>query len=168
MPRLPVQVSMYAKNLFVGIAYEIRLAGFPDVIERHPPEHPYVFQLGKGEILPAVEQAMAGAKLHERRTFTVPPEAAFGPYDVQARAVFPRNIFDRNIELKPGYLVKVQRQSGSFQSMTILFVAHDTVMLDMNHPYAGKPLLVSDAQIVPTPFSNTSLYYDLPRGDALH
>lgn len=159
---------MHSTPIVRGIAFEIRAVGLDQIVEVHPPEKPYVYVPGSGEILPAIERAMEGAVDYEERTFIVPAEEAFGPYDPMHHATFPRAAFDKSVKLVPEARVQARTRSGSIQHMTILHVFDDAVRVDLNHPLAGKAFKVR-ARFIPihTP-SPTARFFGLPRGRFLH
>lgn len=93
---------------------------------------------GYNNIFPKVEAALDGQAVGFRLTLVLQPEDAFGPRDESLVASISRK------EFPPGVKVGGQLQSvgadGHAQMFTVTKIKGDTVMLDGNHPMAGKVL----------------------------
>lgn len=101
---------------------------------------PLQFTVGSGEIIPGLDSAIQGMAQGEEKTVTVPSAEAYGPHDPAGRQEVPRAQVPDNIPLDPGTALQVSRADGSVIPVTVAEVTEEVVVLDTNHPLAGKDL----------------------------
>ncbi|NYS25431.1 peptidylprolyl isomerase [Rhodobacteraceae bacterium 2376] len=101
---------------------------------------PLEFKLGEGQIIPGLEQAIEGMSSGEQKTVTIPADQAYGPYQPQARQGIPREQIPDHIPLEIGTRLQVQTPDGNPMPVTVAEVSDEVVVLDANHPLAGKDL----------------------------
>jgi FKBP-type peptidyl-prolyl cis-trans isomerase SlyD len=121
----------------VKFHYKLRV-GEEDVessFEREPLE----YQHGEGQILPGLEEELAGLSAGDRKTVTIPPARAYGERDDTAVQEVPRDAFQNVDELAVGDVVSGQVGGKDFRAV-VDQVQDETVTLDLNHPLAGKSL----------------------------
>lgn len=108
------------------------------VYEGHRDYQPVDFEVGAGEVLQGLEEAVAEMEQGERRTVEIPPEKGYGHHVEEAVVTFPRaEIEARSDETaSEGELVK----TDTGQSGWIIAVDEDTVTVDFNHELAGERL----------------------------
>lgn len=82
-----------------------------------------------------LEGLMPGSHLR----FTLLPEEAFGPYQNRLQFEMSRTALPPDVELIPGLPLHTQSEPGVFQ-LRVLEVRPDVVLLDGNHPFAGKSI----------------------------
>ncbi len=101
---------------------------------------PLEFTVGSGQIIPGLDVAIPGMKVGEEKTVRIAPEDAYGPVDPDAQQSVPRASIPPSVQLEAGLRLQAQSQNG--QTMTVVVVEFDdeTVVLDGNHPLAGKAL----------------------------
>ncbi|PLW83636.1 peptidylprolyl isomerase [Kineobactrum sediminis] len=101
---------------------------------------PLEFQLGAGQIIPGLDQAIEGMAPGEKKTVTIPAAEAYGDYQEEARQTIPREQIPAEIELEEGVMLQMQTPDGSAVPVQVAEIAEETVILDANHPLAGKDL----------------------------
>lgn len=101
---------------------------------------PLQFTVGSGQIIPGLDSALPGMKVGEAKTVRVSADKAYGPVNPQARQPVPRDQFPPDIPLEVGRQLQVQTQNGQVLPVAIVEVNEDNVVLDANHPLAGKDL----------------------------
>jgi FKBP-type peptidyl-prolyl cis-trans isomerase SlpA len=99
---------------------------------------PATLQLGNGELVPTLEACLEGMALGERQTFLLEPEQAFGPHSpdlVQrlARADLPA---DGNLEVSS--MIEFSGPEGMHITGLVRELDADSVLIDFNHPLAGR------------------------------
>ncbi|WOI55777.1 peptidylprolyl isomerase [Palleronia sp. LCG004] len=101
---------------------------------------PLEFQLGTGQIIPGLDNALTGMEVGDKKTVTVTPEEGYGPRDPQRVQAVPRDQLPDHIPTDPGTQLQMQTPDG--QTIPVMVAeANDTeVMLDANHPLAGQEL----------------------------
>jgi len=100
---------------------------------------PLEFLFGAGGMFPALETAMKGMKVGEKKTIPVKAADAYGEYDQAAIQEVPREQFPADVELQAGASYQFQTSQGPI-AMTIKALKDKTVTVDFNHPLAGKDL----------------------------
>jgi FKBP-type peptidyl-prolyl cis-trans isomerase 2 len=95
------------------------------------------FIQGQHSIPPVIEQRVAGMHPGEVKTFALSAEEAFGPYDETNIETIP--LEDLPLDAKEGDTV----EDRAGRSAKIVRILPEKALLDLNHPLAGKPLLVT-------------------------
>jgi FKBP-type peptidyl-prolyl cis-trans isomerase 2 len=95
------------------------------------------FVQGQHTIPPALEQRMAGMQPGEAKTFPLSAEEGFGPYD-ETRTKTIRTA-DLPLDAREGDTV----HDNEGRTAMIMRILPETTVLDLNHPLAGKPLIVT-------------------------
>jgi len=97
--------------------------------------------MGQNQVIPGFEEGLMGMKVGESKTVSIAPEKAYGPVDEKRVQHVPISAFkDSGLEPVEGEMVQFQSQSGRPVSALIREVQDDSVVVDMNHPLAGKAL----------------------------
>ncbi|WP_110687431.1 FKBP-type peptidyl-prolyl cis-trans isomerase [Salinicola aestuarinus] len=94
---------------------------------------------GHGNLFPALEAAMLGAEPGERVTATLAAAEAYGERDEALVSESPRSAFGGDTPLEPGHRFQAQGPEGP-RTVTLVSVADSHVVVDANHPLAGKEL----------------------------
>ncbi|KPP85288.1 MAG: peptidylprolyl isomerase [Rhodobacteraceae bacterium HLUCCO07] len=108
---------------------------------------PLAFTVGSGQIIPGLDTAMEGMSVGDTRRVEVPSDQAYGPVQEEARQAVPRADIPDEIPMEVGTQVNAQNEDGQVMTLTIHDVTDDHVVLDANHPLAGKDL-VFDVELV--------------------
>jgi peptidylprolyl isomerase len=103
-------------------------------------QQPIEFVLGRGQILPGIEEAVSGMEAGQSKTVRVPPEKAFGPHRDELIEEIPRENFPQHIEPQVGQRLTVDRANGRSTTVTVAEVSERTVKLDVNHPLSNTDL----------------------------
>ncbi len=98
---------------------------------------PLGVNVGVGEIIPGLDEALIGMEIGEKKTVTVPPEKAYGMPNPELVIDVPVSEFT-NAGLEPIEGMYVMTDSGIAK---IAKVGEESVTLDFNHPLAGKTLI---------------------------
>lgn len=132
-------------DVVVSIEYTLTVDG--EVMDSTEGDEPLQFLQGHQNIIPGLERELAGMKIGENKTVTVPPGEAYGDVEPENIVDVPRTEFPTEIPLEVGTELEVKNADGEVLSATIAEVNTDSVKLDFNHPLAGKQL-VFDVTIV--------------------
>jgi peptidylprolyl isomerase len=101
---------------------------------------PLEFTVGSGQIIPGLDKAIPGMSVGDRKTVNVPADEAYGPHNPAATQAVPRAEIPDNIPLDIGSKLQVQMSGGQVVPVTVAHVTEEEVLLDANHPLAGKDL----------------------------
>ncbi|OGS63384.1 MAG: hypothetical protein A3K59_06010 [Euryarchaeota archaeon RBG_19FT_COMBO_69_17] len=100
---------------------------------------PLEFVVGSGDLIPGFESAVVGMDAGEETTFTLDPEQAYGAHDADLLIEGPRAAFPLG-ELVVGQSYTFQLGPGKEAEGRISRLDGDTVLVDFNHPLAGRRL----------------------------
>jgi peptidylprolyl isomerase len=110
------------------------------IIDTSHGKEPFVFIIGRGSVLPGFEKGILGMKAGDTKTVTIQPQDAYGIHREDLCLLVERSRIPATIRLRPGTKLDVQSSSGSRRA-TVLQVTDSSVILDLNHPLAGKELV---------------------------
>ena len=109
-------------------------------------KEPLEFMFGVGRMIPALEKELKGLKVNGKKKVAVKAADAYGEYNTTAVQEVPRAQLPKDMELTVGATFSIQTPAGPMP-ITIKSVSDTTVVMDLNHPLAGKDLTF-DVQIV--------------------
>ena len=95
---------------------------------------------GYDNLLPKIEEALQGQEAGFKATLNLTPEDAFGQRDENLLRTISKKDFPPGV--KVGASLQGYNDAGEEQIFTVLKIKGDQVMLDGNHPLAGKSLRV--------------------------
>lgn len=100
---------------------------------------PSTFQLGTGELAPPLEDCLLGMSAPGQGNFELPAQA-FGAHNEQLVRRVARSEFPATANLSVGEAVTMAIQPGQQASGLIREVGDETVVVDLNHPLAGRSI----------------------------
>jgi FKBP-type peptidyl-prolyl cis-trans isomerase SlyD len=127
------------KDRVVSIEYKLHL-GDGKLIDESDPGDPLVYLHGYEEIVPGLENALAGKKAGDSLKVQVKPEDGYGEYDPDGVEEVPREEFPPDMELEEGGVVTATDEDGDDVEFLVKKLNEKTVVVDFNHPLAGKTL----------------------------
>lgn len=98
------------------------------------------FQLGSGQIIPGFNDAVVGMAPGDAKKISLSPEEAYGPMVEEAVQTVPTSAFPDGMDLTEGLQVQGQAPNGQSMVGTIQSCDGENVIVDFNHPMAGKNL----------------------------
>lgn len=101
---------------------------------------PLEFTLGSGQVIPGFDKAVTGMGIGDKKTVDIPPEDAYGQHNPNGRQPFPRANIPADVPLDIGTRLQMQTPEGQPVQVVVAEVTEETVILDANHPLAGKTL----------------------------
>ena len=110
-----------------------------EVFDSSRDKDPMTFLVGHKNMIPGFEEELMGASKGETRTFTLPPERAYGERDDDAIQQVSREQFPEDMEIKIGMMMAAQTDQGPIP-FTISEINGDQITIDFNHQMAGKTL----------------------------
>ena len=93
---------------------------------------------GYGNTLPKIEEALEGKAAGYQVTLQLQPQDAFGLRDEGLLRTLPKKQFPPGV--KVGGQLEGHGDDGQMQVFNVMKIKGDTVLLDGNHPLAGKEL----------------------------
>ena len=108
---------------------------------------PLEFEIGSGQVIPGFDDGVTGLKVGEKRTVNIPAEQAYGHSSEEQIVEFPKSQFPPEMTPEVGMPLQMSNEDGQTFQVVIKEVKEDSVILDANHPLAGKDL-VFDIELV--------------------
>lgn len=102
---------------------------------------PLEFEVGSGMVIQGFDKGVTGMKVGEKRTINIPVEQAYGPSNPDMIIDYPKNRFPPDMQLEVGMPLVMSNASGQQFEVRIAEIKDDVVILDANHPLAGKDLI---------------------------
>jgi len=127
-------------NQIVSIEYEVRDGD--KVVDSNVGQAPLVFMFGKGQIIPGLENGLKDMAVGEKSDLLVKAEDAYGEHNPEAKQEVPKDQF-AGIDLEEGMTLYGQGEDGGTVQVIVKEVGEENVIIDFNHPLAGKDLMFS-------------------------
>jgi len=123
----------------VGIDYSLHL-GDGKVVDASAPGEPLTYLHGEGQIVPGLESALEGLVVGDRKEVVVSPADGYGEHDPRGMQEVPRGAFPPEFDPKVGAELTAEGPDGEPVPFAIREVKPESVLIDLNHPLAGKTL----------------------------
>lgn len=130
---------MITQNKIVSIEYEVFNQADNALLDSNKGGAPLEFLVGSGQVINGLENALMGASAGDNIKATIAPEDAYGIYQSDFVQEVPREQFE-GIELKAGMTLFGQGEDGQTIQVSVKDFNDKMVMIDYNHPLAGKTL----------------------------
>ena len=136
-------MAKITKGKKVSLDYEGRLEDGVvfDSSKHGDHSHPLEFEVGSGRVIKGFDDAVIGMKAGEEKEFTIKKEEAYGEYRAELKQEIPRSALPEGPEPKAGMALIMQSPDGQQRPVKIVEVKAESLVLDMNHPLAGKNLI---------------------------
>ena len=101
---------------------------------------PIQFVLGQRRVITGFDKAIAGMRPGEKKTAEIPSDDAYGPHRPELVIEFERERIPPDINANVGDELQVQTTGGKSMPAVVVEASEEAIMLDANHPLAGKDL----------------------------
>lgn len=152
----PKDNGVVKDGMLVTLDYTVKT---PDgkLLETSKGSQPLKYIHGKKMMIPGLERELTGMKIGAEKHITIKPEDGYGKLNPNAVQEVPKEKVPPNA-LKVGAVLVGTDKNGSPMPMTVKEIKEKTVVMDLNHPLAGKTLVfdvkvidVEPAPAAPTP-----------------
>lgn len=130
--------NMVSEGKTVKVNYTLTVDG--KVVDSSQGREPLEFKAGSHQMIPGFEKAVMGMKVGEKKSFKVSPKEGYGMEDPKAIQDIPKNQLPAGVTPKAGMTLYAQNKSGQRIPVRIVDVKKDVVVMNFNHPLAGKTL----------------------------
>ena len=100
---------------------------------------PLRFRVGSGQLIPGFEMAIIGKEVGDKVTTNISPEDAYGAVREDLIVSVPLDKMPGQVEV--GQALEAQGENGQSAQVFVKEVNEDHVIIDANHPLAGKELV---------------------------
>ena len=101
---------------------------------------PATLVVGDGNLPEGFEELLVGLQTGDKKSFVVPPEKAFAQPNPNNVQQLKRSDFPADMELEEGLMVSFADANQAELPGVIQSVSDSEVVVDFNHPLAGKAL----------------------------
>lgn len=111
-----------------------------NVVDSNFENDPATFTVGDGKLLEGFEKAIFGLKAGDEGSFVIEPKDAFGQPNPSNLYSMPLDMFDDDMELEPGLVISFADAAGAERPGVIRQIEDGEVLIDFNHPLAGRDI----------------------------
>jgi FKBP-type peptidyl-prolyl cis-trans isomerase SlyD len=122
----------------VSLEYTLKLDD-KSVVESNVGKQPLTYTHGTRQIIPGLEKALEGLAVGDTKEVTVAPADAYGEQDPNALQEVQKKLIPADA-LVVGTRLQGKAADGHMVYPRVAEIKDDTVVLDFNHPLAGKTL----------------------------
>lgn len=130
---------MIENNKVVSIEYEVKDKGTNEVLDSNIGGKPLEFIMGLGHVIKGLEEAVAQMSEGEKKEIFVSAQDGYGEYLSDHVQEVERSQFV-GIDLQKGMTLFGQGENGETVQVIVKDFNDDNVIVDYNHPLAGKEL----------------------------
>ncbi len=110
------------------------------VLDTNKGQAPLTYRQGGQELPPGLEKELTGLHAGDEKKVALKPEDAYGPVDPAAQTEVPKELLPKTA-LTVGTRLMARNAAGETRPVMVKEIKEKTVVLDLNHPLAGKTLL---------------------------
>lgn len=133
---------------YITVAYSLytdNSEGVHELVEQAPVEHPFQFITELGVALEAFEAKLKDLNAGDEFDFTLSVDEAYGPYEQEHVIELPKSTFMlngrfQNDVIYEGAVIPLVNADGNRFQGLVLEIKEEVVIIDLNHPLAGKEL----------------------------
>lgn len=125
-------------NHLVSINYAVTDKDSAELLDKN--EKPFSFVMGRKQVIFGLENALLGKKVGDKFSVEVAPKDAYGERNDDFFQEVPKEQFS-GIELVKGMTLFGQSEDGETAQVVVSEIGENSVIIDYNHPLAGKTLL---------------------------
>ena len=111
-----------------------------EVFDSSRDTEPLEFEIGTGQVIPGFDNAVVGMKVGEIKKVRLLEDEAYGPYNEEMVFDAEPGQFEEGLIPEVGQQFQTQLEDETPLLLTVKSVDGDKVVLDANHPMAGKTL----------------------------
>lgn len=139
-------MSQVKQNDTVKVHYTGKLTD-GQVFDTSEGKEPIEFTLGEGQLIPGFEKGLIDMKLNEKKTITIAKEEAYGEPRPELVQEVEKNQLPEDIKPEVGMGLVSKTPDGKEMNLMVAEVKDETIVVDGNHPLAGKDLIF-DLEVV--------------------
>ena len=135
-----------AENNNISVHYTGKLKD-GRVFDSSEGREPLKFVVGEGNMIPGFEKGVLGMQLNEKKTIEIPFDQAYGEVRQDLFHEVSNDNLPKDLNPEIGMQLQSKSQDGQLLNVTIIEVKDNSVIIDANHPLAGKDLFF-DIEVV--------------------
>jgi len=124
----------------VKVHYHGRLAD-GESFDSSSGKKPLEFEVGSGKVIKGFDEGVSGMKVGEKKTINIPVEEAYGPKKEEMIIQYPKKQLPEDMKIETGMALMMSNSTGQQFQVKVTEIKDDMIILDANHPLAGKDLI---------------------------
>ena len=139
-------MSQVKENDTVKLHYTGKLKD-GQVFDSSEDREPIEFKVGEGKIIPGLENGVIDMKVSEKKTIEIAKDDAYGDSSDELFQQVKKEQLPEDIKPEVGMGLVSKNEDGSERQLRVAEVNDDHIVVDANHPLAGKDLIF-DVELV--------------------
>ena len=111
-----------------------------EIFDTSEGREPLEFTLGKRQVIPGFDKGIQGMKVNESKTIKIPASEAYGEVKEELIQEVPNSALPTDIKPEIGLRLTYDSGDGQKIPLVVTEVRDETIIVDANHPLAGKNL----------------------------
>ena len=144
--KIKLSMTQVKENNTVKVNYTGKLAN-GQVFDTSEGREPLEFTLGQGQLIPGFEKGVIDMKLNEKKTITIAKEEAYGEVNKDLIQEVKKTELPQDMAPEVGMGLVSKSPDGREVNLMVTEVKEDSIVVDANHPLAGKELIF-DLEVV--------------------
>lgn len=132
-------MTQVKENNTVKVHYTGKLEN-GQVFDSSEGREPLQFTTGKGQMIPGFEQGVLDMKLNEKKTIKIAQADAYGDVNKDLIQEINKSHLPQDMEPQVGMGLVSKAPNGQEMNLLVVEVKDETIVVDGNHPLAGKDL----------------------------
>jgi len=121
----------------IKMTYSLTADGKP--VENVQDNQTIEFILGKDPIMPGLAKGIMGLNAGDKKHLSLSADEAFGPIDPEALVEVAKTQLPKE-EIQVGMIFSTEGPEGETMHAIVKEIKEETVLMDFNHPLAGKAI----------------------------
>ena len=134
----PNEETRISEGSKVELHFSVAIENGVEIDNTRSREEPVSITMGDGSLLPGFEKALFGLRAGDRRTVSLPPDDAFGPWNSENIQKFDTIKFKQTPIV--GNMIEFEDKAKQSLFGVVKSVNEDITEIDFNHPLAGKDI----------------------------
>lgn len=123
------------------VAFHYSLVVDGNVADSSQGREPLTYTQGEGKLIPGLTKQLLGMKVGEEKTVEVKPQDAYGMPNPAGIKEIPMSAVPKDLKPAVGMILQMQDEKGQVFPAKVTEVKKDSIIIDLNHPLAGKTLI---------------------------
>ncbi|OMP30745.1 MULTISPECIES: peptidylprolyl isomerase [Mangrovimonas] len=139
-------MSQVKDNNTVKVHYTGKLTD-GQIFDTSEGREPLEFTLGQGMMIPGFEKGLIDMKLNEKKTISLTKDEAYGDAHPELIQEVQKSQLPEELTPEVGMSLISTAPDGREHQLLVIEVKEDSIVVDANHPLAGKDLIF-DLEVV--------------------
>ncbi|TXD50611.1 MULTISPECIES: peptidylprolyl isomerase [unclassified Polaribacter] len=128
------------ENNTVKVNYTGKLSD-GNVFDSSEGKEPIEFTLGQGQVIPGFEKGLIDMEVNEKKTITIAKEDAYGIVNGALIQEVQKSELPQDMAPEVGMGLVSKTPDGREMNLVVVEVKESSIIIDGNHPLAGKDLI---------------------------